>query len=62
MGQETIDYICDSFDSMMGRHIDFRIIKKDSLIGGFSAEIDGEIYDTSMGSRLAELKKLFSGK
>lgn len=62
MSTETIDYICKSFDEMFGRHIDFRIIVKENLIGGFIAEIEGEIFDTAVSSRLAELRKHFAGK
>ena len=60
--EATIDYIRSSFDELFGRHIDFKLIKKDSIIGGFIAEIDGEIYDAAVSSRLAELRKHFSGK
>lgn len=62
MSKETINYIRNSFDELIGRHIDFKLITKDSLIGGFIAEIDGEIYDTAISSRLTELRKHLSEK
>ena len=60
MGDEAINYIVNSFNELMGTRVDFRIVRKSSIIGGFSAEIEGEIFDMSMGSRLSELKKIFS--
>lgn len=56
--RETADYIICSFETLFGRPLDFEIKTDSSLLGGFIAEIDGCVFDSSVSSKLAEVKRL----
>lgn len=56
--RETADYIISSFEELFGRPLDFEIKTESSLLGGFIAEIDGCIFDSSVSSKLAEVRRL----
>lgn len=56
--RETADYIISSFEELFGRSLDFEIKTDRSLLGGFIAEIDGCIFDSSVSSKLAEVRRL----
>ncbi len=56
--RETADYIISSFEELFGRPLDFEIKTDRSLLGGFIAEIDGCIFDSSVSSKLAEVRRL----
>lgn len=55
--RETAVYIVRSFEGLFGRELDFDIQKDPSLLGGFVAEIDGCVFDTSVSSKIEEIKK-----
>ncbi len=54
---ETTSYIVQSFEELFGRRLDFDIESDRSLLGGFVAEIDGCVFDSSLSSKLAEMKR-----
>lgn len=53
--------ICTGFKKQYGN--DIELIKRTSkaLIGGFTAEVNGTVYDTSVRSKLNEIKKAIKG-
>lgn len=55
--QEFFDYISDKFKDKYGKETIINMETDDSIIGGFIAEIDGTVYDTSVRSKLDEIKK-----
>ncbi len=55
--QEYFEYISKKLKKKYGEET---VIKKETdgdIIGGFIAEIDGTVYDTSIRSKLDEIKK-----
>lgn len=55
-GEDTVRLICSSFEKKLGQQIDFTVVKKGELLGGFIAKIDGITYDNSVSSRLLRMK------
>jgi F0F1-type ATP synthase delta subunit len=58
--EKTIASVCSEFSALIGRPLDFDIVKDEKLIGGFIAMIDGKVYDTSFSSRLNEIYRRMS--
>ena len=54
----TADYIISSFEELFGRPLDFEIKTDSSLLGGFVAEIDGCVFDSSVSSKLADIGRI----
>lgn len=57
MSDGTYNYICNGFIEKYGNDISFEHITDDSIIGGFIADLGGEVFDLSIGSQLERLKK-----
>ncbi len=57
MSESTYNYICDGFNKKYGTDFDFQHIIDDSIIGGFIADLGGEVFDLSISSQLERLKK-----
>lgn len=57
MSDKTYNYICDRFKAKLGPDISFRHITDNGIIGGFVADVDGEIYDLSVSSQLKQMKE-----
>ncbi len=53
--QQELDMITKGFEQKLGKPVQFQVIEDPSLIGGFSAQIDGKIYDFSFATQLNEL-------
>lgn len=49
--------ICAGFIKKYGNDIKFTKVQKDDIIGGFIAEVDKTVYDTSVKTKLYEIKK-----
>ena len=49
--------ICSGFKKKYGNDITTVKRTSDSLIGGFTAEANGTVYDTSVRAKLNEIKK-----
>lgn len=58
--KEFYDSICNGFIKKYGNDITFTKLTDDSLIGGFSAKVDGTVYDTSVKAKLSEIKKVIT--
>lgn len=56
--RETAEYIVRSFEELFGRELDFDIQLDPSLLGGFVAEIDGCVFDSSVSSKMEEIKRI----
>lgn len=54
---EVYDRICRGFSECRGEELCFEKKVNPELLGGFTAEIDGEIFDMSISSRLREMRK-----
>ncbi len=52
--------ICDGFKKKYGEDTVFSKELSGELIGGFKAEADGEVYDTSIFTKLAAIKRLLT--
>ncbi|NLB36800.1 MAG: F0F1 ATP synthase subunit delta [Clostridiales bacterium] len=57
--EEDIRAITSGFERLLGTNIDFKVIEDNSLIGGFSAFIDGKVYNSDIVSRLNEIRRSF---
>ncbi|MBQ3816963.1 MAG: F0F1 ATP synthase subunit delta [Clostridia bacterium] len=57
MSSETYGYICDEFKKIYGEDTVFERIIDNAVIGGFIANINGEIFDLSIASQLKEMEK-----
>lgn len=53
--QEELDLIIQGFEQKLGKPVQFHVVEDPSLIGGFSAQIDGKVYDFSFATQLREL-------
>lgn len=60
MSEETYRRICDGFSQKIGQ-AEFVRMTDDGIIGGFIAEIDGEIYDMSIASQLDRMQREITG-
>ncbi len=54
---EDIERIRSGFSKMLGRDIRFKVVRDESLIGGFSAFINGKIYDASILARINDMQR-----
>lgn len=59
---DYFEKICIGFKEKYGNDVSFVRETHPDLIGGFVAEVDGIVYDTSIRSKLAEIKKVFTEK
>lgn len=57
VSRETVEFICSSFEKKLNAEIDFTVVEKKDLIGGFIAKIDGTTYDNSVKESLQRMKK-----
>ena len=48
--------ICDGFKKKVGGEARFQRVTDNGIIGGFIADVDGEIYDLSISSQLSEMQ------
>nr|MDD6336269.1 F0F1 ATP synthase subunit alpha [bacterium] len=55
LSQADIEVLRRRFEGLVGEEIDFSIEEDASLIGGFTAYIDGKLYDMSMQTKLQSL-------
>lgn len=55
--EDTYNRIVNGFKQRFGEETEFIHIKDNSVIGGFTADADGEIFDLSIRSQLLRLKK-----
>ena len=58
--QAEVDLIALAFERKLGKQVRFRVVEDADLIGGFSAQIDGKIYDYSFAAQLSELHRQLS--
>ena len=59
MSDKTYDRICNGFAEKLGE-LSFEKVIDDKIIGGFIAEIDGEVFDMSIASQIAKMQKQIS--
>ena len=59
MSDKTYERICKGFAEKLGE-ISFEKVTDDKIIGGFIAEIDGEVFDMSLASQIAKMQKQIS--
>ncbi|HCH28166.1 MAG TPA: hypothetical protein DEW35_01530 [Ruminococcaceae bacterium] len=59
--EDFYDDICSGFKKKYGNDTEFLKRTSNSLIGGFSAEVNGTVYDTSVRAKLNEIKKAIKG-
>ena len=57
VSRETVGLICASFEKKLNAEINFTVVEKKDLIGGFIAKIDGTTYDNSVKESLQRMKK-----
>lgn len=55
--KELFDRICRGFEEKTGEELSFERIDDPSVIGGFIADMDGDVYDTSIATKLKEMAK-----
>lgn len=58
-GEET-DEIRRCLENLSGRHLDLSFVRDDSLLGGFTAFIEGQVYDFSYSAQLSEARSTVS--
>jgi len=56
---DYFDKICDGFRKKYGDTVTFEKETAD-IIGGFIAEVDGTVFDTSVRSKLKEIKRVIT--
>ncbi|MEE1239965.1 MAG: F0F1 ATP synthase subunit delta [Acutalibacteraceae bacterium] len=59
MSDKTYERICNGFAEKLGE-VSFEKVTDDRIIGGFIAEIDGQIFDMSIASQIAKMQKQIS--
>lgn len=60
MTAETYLHICDGLEHKFNEKFEFIRVPDDSVIGGFIVNINGEVFDRSIGSQLEQMKKHLS--
>lgn len=55
--KELFDRICRGFEEKLGKDFSFERADDPSVIGGFIADIDGDVYDASIATKLKEMAK-----
>ena len=58
--ESLIESIRSGFERKLNKTLDFEIIEDEKITGGFTAVIDGKVYDASFSSRLNELGRLMA--
>ena len=56
MSEATYERVCAGFREKLGE-VSFERVTDNGIIGGFIADIDGEVYDLSIFSQLKEMQK-----
>lgn len=56
MSDETYRYICDEFSKKYD-NVSFERKIDNEIIGGFIADLNGEIFDLSIASQIKEMEK-----
>ncbi len=59
MSDKTYKRICDGFTEKLGE-LTFEKVTDDRIIGGFIADIDGEVFDLSIASQIEKMQKQIS--
>ena len=59
MSDNTYKCICDGFSEKLGE-LTFEKVTDDRIIGGFIADIDGEVFDLSIASQIEKMQKQIS--
>ena len=54
---ETYAMLCEKIKGRFGGDITFCRVTDDGVIGGFIMELDGTVYDLSIGTQLERLKE-----
>ncbi len=57
MTDETYAMLCEKARRRFGADLSFTRIDNDAVIAGFILELDGTVYDVSVGTQLEILKK-----
>jgi F0F1-type ATP synthase delta subunit len=57
MTDESYKLICDGLEHKLGEKFEFVHQKDGNIIGGFIVNIEGKVYDRSIGSQLEKLKE-----
>ena len=58
--EQDIERIRSGFSKVLGRDIRFKVVRDESLIGGFSAFINGKVYDASILARVDDMRRQFN--
>ena len=58
--EEIYNKICDGFRKKYGDDITFLKETDDSIIGGFIAEANGTVSDTTVRAKLDEIKRIIT--
>lgn len=58
--EELYNKICDGFKKRYGNDITFLKETDEKIIGGFIAEANGIVYDTTIRSKLNMIKKVIT--
>ena len=56
MSDKTYERICRGFAEKLGE-VAFERVTDDKIIGGFIADIDGEVFDLSIASQIEKMQK-----
>ncbi len=59
MSDKTYERICRGFAEKLGE-LTFERVTDDKIIGGFIADIDGEVFDLSIASQIEKMQKQIS--
>lgn len=59
MSDKTYKRICGGFTEKLGE-LTFEKVTDDRIIGGFIADIDGEVFDLSIASQIEKMQKQIS--
>ena len=60
MSDKTYERICGGFAEKLGE-VAFERVTDDRIIGGFIADIDGEVFDLSIASQIEKMQKQITG-
>lgn len=60
MSEETYQRICCGFREKLG-DAEFTRVTDNGIIGGFIADVGGEIYDMSISAQLEQMKRQITG-
>ena len=57
---EIYNKICDGFKKRYGDNVKFLKETDENIIGGFIAEANGTVYDTTIRAKLDEIKRVIT--